>query len=116
MALAPACPAADLSPAQTESLLLAVPLEARSFLWRGLMRAVEHALSLWESTPAASGREPHPLALRHIGLPTFTPADLRQQTRAETLPPQGWEVLGGAPAFPGSRAGGQALAGRRQDF
>ena len=27
----------------------------------------------------------------------------------ETLPPQGWEVLGGAPALPGSRAGGQAL-------
>src|SRR5262249_55446468 len=27
----------------------------------------------------------------------------------ETLPPQGWEVLGGAPAFPGSHAGGQAL-------
>jgi hypothetical protein len=34
----------------------------------------------------------------------------------ETLPPTGWEVLGGVPAFPGSRAGGRALAGCHQDF
>jgi predicted GH43/DUF377 family glycosyl hydrolase len=34
----------------------------------------------------------------------------------ETLLAKAEEVLGGAPAFPGSRAGGQALAGRRQDF
>ena len=34
----------------------------------------------------------------------------------ETFLPKGWEVLGGVSAFPGSHAGGQALAGRRQDF
>src|SRR5215469_1979552 len=36
--------------------------------------------------------------------------------RAETLLAKAEEVLGDVPAFPGSRTGGQALAGRRQDF
>src|SRR5215472_9510449 len=35
---------------------------------------------------------------------------------AETLLAKAEEVLGVVPAFPGSRTGGQALAGRRQDF
>src|ERR1051326_7987190 len=40
----------------------------------------------------------------------------RQTRSAETLLAKAKEVLGDLPAFPGSRAGGQALAGGRRAF
>ena len=78
-AAAPARPADRLDPMLAAALLLDVPPEARHTLWRGLTRAMEGALWLWEAAPT-SRREPPPLALRHLGRPYFNSCALHQQT------------------------------------
>jgi len=80
----PTVPGAALA----DEALLAVPLEARSILWRGLRRSVEEALDLWDRTPAGM-RQPPVFNIQHAGGPCFNPADLRQQTL------EGWHRLTG---------------------
>ncbi len=59
--------------------LLAVPQEARAWLWHGLREAVEGTLALWERT-APGVQHPLPVfTLHHTGQPRFNEADLRRQ-------------------------------------
>jgi hypothetical protein len=44
-----------------------------------LTRALEGALWLWEDAPTSS-RQPPPLALRHLGPPSFNTLDLHRQS------------------------------------
>jgi hypothetical protein len=64
-----------------EAALLAVPLEVRSLLWRGLREAASGALDVWERTPGHSGAPPA-LAVQHAGKPQFQTSMLRAQTLA----------------------------------
>ena len=63
--------------------------DARRALWRGLVRAVEGALMLWEQSPPGMKREAPPFLVRHVGKPYFNQADLRGQTLS------GWHRLMG---------------------
>ncbi len=69
--------------------LLAVPMEARALLWRGLTDAVAGAIDLWECTPPGHRGAPLSFPVRHAGQRYFQPADLREQTLA------GWHRLTG---------------------
>lgn len=69
--------------------LLAVPLEARYFLWQGLTRAVEGTLDLWERTSQGARHAPPVFNIQHAGRPEFDEAMLRRQ------PLENWHRLAG---------------------
>ena len=66
--------------AQAANHLLGIPQEARDVYWRGLSRALEGALTLWEQTPPGVKREPPIFTVQHAGRPAFDKAMLRQQS------------------------------------
>lgn len=61
--------------------LLGIPQATRDIFWRGLSRALEGALALWEQTPPGVKREPPVFPVQHAGRPCFDEAWLRQQSQ-----------------------------------
>jgi hypothetical protein len=70
-------------------VLLAVPLEVRAVLWRGLVDALSASLAHWEQTPPGHRSAPPALAVQHVGKRRFPPAALRAQSLV------GWHRLMG---------------------
>jgi hypothetical protein len=69
--------------------LLAVPLEVRAVLWRGLVDALSASLAHWEQTPPGHRSALPSFAVQHAGQPRFPAAALRAQSLA------GWHRLMG---------------------